>query len=244
MSKWDEERIAELMKKRVKMGQTPPAPRPSLAAQELTDAWSEARAIDLTKNRDAASMVRVGDLMASALRQQPPPTPASGETPRTDALLHERRMAERQSDVWDVEDVEAFLKHARQLERELHEAGDGDTWRAAYHRTERELRKLEMAMPDYKQCCELREKAERELAEAQSATPASEETGTVVCTVEFVQAAKEMAEAVRWVIQDAAYKPPEEIGYIPQRWIDRLRGVERVADEKLNASTDESSKSG
>src|SRR3990167_11470990 len=82
MSKWDEERIAELMKKRVKMGQTPPAPRPSLAAQELTDAWSEARAIDLTKNRDAASMVRVGDLMASALRQQPPPTPASGETPR------------------------------------------------------------------------------------------------------------------------------------------------------------------
>src|SRR3990167_5064272 len=109
---------------------------------------------------------------------------------------------------------------------------------------ERELRKLEMAMPDYKQCCELREKAERELAEAQSATPASEETGTVVCTVEFVQAAKEMAEAVRWVIQDAAYKPPEEIGYIQQRWIDRLRGVERVADEKLNASTDESSKSG
>ena len=107
---------------------------------------------------------------------------------------------------------------------------------------ERELRKLQMEMPDYKQCCELREKAERELAEAQSATPASEETGTVVCTVEFVQAAKEMAEAVRWVIQDAAYKPPEEIGYIPQRWIDRLRGVERVADEKLNASTDESSK--
>ena len=28
---------------------------------------------------------------------------------------------------------------------------------------ERELRKLQMEMPDYKQCCELREKAEREL---------------------------------------------------------------------------------
>ena len=31
---------------------------------------------------------------------------------------------------------------------------------------ERELRKLQMEMPDYKQCCDLREKAERELAEA------------------------------------------------------------------------------
>jgi hypothetical protein len=40
-------------------------------------------------------------------------------TPRTDALVHERRCAERKSDVWDVEDVEAFVKHARQLEREL-----------------------------------------------------------------------------------------------------------------------------
>src|SRR3990167_7257352 len=129
MSKWDEERIAELMKKRVKMGQTPPAPRPSLAAQELTDAWSEARAIDLTKNRDAASMVRVGDLMASALRQQPPPTPASGETPRTDALRKALGSDPIADVIWD---------HARQLEREL--------------------RNLQMAMPDYNQCCELREK--------------------------------------------------------------------------------------
>jgi hypothetical protein len=45
--------------------------------------------------------------------------PREGATPRTDALLHERQCAERKSDVWDVEDVEAFLKHARQLEREL-----------------------------------------------------------------------------------------------------------------------------
>ena len=145
MSKWDEERIAELMKKRVKMGQTPPAPRPSLAAQELTDAWSEARAIDLTKNRDAASMVRVGDLMASALRQQPPPTPASGETPRTDALRKALGSDPIADVIWD---------HARQLEREL--------------------RNLQMAMPDYNQCCELREKAERELAAARSATDAQD----------------------------------------------------------------------
>jgi hypothetical protein len=45
--------------------------RPSLVAtgdHGLADAWSEARAIDLTANKDAASMVRVGDMMAATLR--------------------------------------------------------------------------------------------------------------------------------------------------------------------------------
>src|SRR3990167_116882 len=161
------------------------APRPSLAAQEICRSYKIGEFNDLICCLDKGHsgehnyVVKKPPFPTPARRECEhgnaynecnrcntsfQPTPASGETPRTDALLHERRMAERQSDVWDVEDVEAFLKHARQLERELHEAGDGDTWRAAYYRTERKLRKLWMAMPDYKQCCELREKAEREAA--------------------------------------------------------------------------------
>lgn len=34
----------------------------------LADAWNSARAIDLTANPDAASMVQVGDIMAATLR--------------------------------------------------------------------------------------------------------------------------------------------------------------------------------
>ena len=101
------------------------------------------------------------------------PTPANGETPRTDAIVN----AFPQD--WNGTYAASVVSLARQLERELHEAGDGDTWREACHRTERELRKLQMEMPDYKQCCELREKAERELAEAQSATVPSKRESIV-----------------------------------------------------------------
>ena len=90
--------------------------------------------------------VRTFNAWQDAVRGHRPPTPASGETPRTAKAAVLR---------WDEVDQSGFyipLGDARQLEREL--------------------RKLEMEMPDYKQCCDLREKAERELAEAQSATPA------------------------------------------------------------------------
>lgn len=43
---------------------------------------------------------------------------AVSDTPKTDALLAERRLLEHE-DRWDVSDVEAFLRHARQLEREV-----------------------------------------------------------------------------------------------------------------------------
>lgn len=44
-------------------------------------------------------------------------------TPRTDALLVERRnQPDSEPTTWYVDDVAVFLKHARQLERELHEA--------------------------------------------------------------------------------------------------------------------------
>lgn len=32
-----------------------------------------------------------------------------------------------------------------------------------------------------------------------------------------------LVEAVRWILQDAAYKAPEQIGVVAERWIDRLR---------------------
>src|SRR3990167_4772045 len=125
MSKWDEERIAELMKKRVKMGQTPPAPRPSLAAQEpigkiLSEEemgigydrksgdvlwWAKPKgpamlfaapppptpslaAQDdcLTCHGDPVVCASIPGLRhcEKVMREPLPPTPASGETPRTD----------------------------------------------------------------------------------------------------------------------------------------------------------------
>ena len=127
------------------------------------------------------------------------PTPASGETPQTDPEQRSSSISTRTTDLRGRSAASGetqtprtdavitggtigqmvIIEHARQLERELHEAGDGDTWREACHRTERELRKLQMEMPDYKQCCELREKAERELAEAQSATVPSKRESIV-----------------------------------------------------------------
>ena len=84
-------------------------------------------------------------------------SPASGETPRTEA--------QELADAWcNCTDTG-------------HEV-DRPTWHAmvvlarGFVQLERDFHKLQMEMPDYKQCCELREKAERELAEAQSATPA------------------------------------------------------------------------
>lgn len=78
-----------------------------------------------------------------------------------------------------------------------------------------------------------------ETASARSAIGASTEHGTVVVTQEFIEVSKAMADAVRWVLQDAVYKAPEQVGPIAQRWIDRLRGVEATADEKLNGATDD-----
>ena len=76
------------------------------------------------------------------------PTPASGETPPIGAT------AEKRAEFWK----RAFAACSESKVK-----------------LERELRKREMEMPDYKQCCDLREKAERDLAAAQSATAASEQ---------------------------------------------------------------------
>ena len=35
--------------------------------------------------------------------------------------------------------------------------------------------------------------------------------------------AKSMEEAVDWVLNDAAYKAPEQIGIVAERWIEKLR---------------------
>lgn len=35
----------------------------------------------------------------------------------------------------------------------------------------------------------------------------------------------EIQEAIRWILNDASYKPPEEIGDIAERWISKLRQV-------------------
>ena len=40
-------------------------------------------------------------------------------TPRTDALLAKRRASEPRNEIWDVDDVQEFLRHSRQLETEL-----------------------------------------------------------------------------------------------------------------------------
>jgi predicted nucleic acid-binding Zn-ribbon protein len=40
-------------------------------------------------------------------------------TPRTDALLAKLRAIEPRNEVWDVDDVQEFLRHSRQLETEL-----------------------------------------------------------------------------------------------------------------------------
>ena len=40
------------------------------AVSSLVDEWSFARAIDLTKNPDATSMVRVGDILLGCIREQ------------------------------------------------------------------------------------------------------------------------------------------------------------------------------
>jgi hypothetical protein len=34
---------------------------------------------------------------------------------------------------------------------------------------------------------------------------------------------KELEAAVEWVLNDALYKAPEQIGVVPERWIDRLK---------------------
>lgn len=67
---------------------------------------------------------------------------------------------------------------------------------------------------------------------AEVATP-SAEYGMVLVPVELLETSKAIAEAVRWVLHDAAYKAPEQIGVVAQRWIDRLRGAENTAAAKL-----------
>ena len=59
---------------------------------------------------------------------------------------------------------------------------------------------------------------ERRLAQRPEEVP----LGMVAVPVSFVEISKQMAEAVRWVLQDAAYKPPEEIGEVPQRWLQAI----------------------
>lgn len=42
-------------------------------------------------------------------------------------------------------------------------------------------------------------------------------------TLSHVAPIHPLVEAVRWILQDAAYKAPEQIGVVAERWIDRLR---------------------
>lgn len=47
-------------------------------------------------------------------------------------------------------------------------------------------------------------------------------------TVKLLKAEKErdkLRDAIDWVLSDAVYKPPEEIGDIAQRWLARLRAA-------------------
>ena len=39
----------------------------------------------------------------------------------------------------------------------------------------------------------------------------------------IVEAVRALREAVRWILNDAAYKAPEQIGIVAERWLDRLR---------------------
>lgn len=49
------------------------------------------------------------------------------------------------------------------------------------------------------------------------------EVPTIASTPSLVAPIHPLVEAVRWILQDAAYKAPEQIGVVAERWIDRLR---------------------
>ncbi len=45
-------------------------------------------------------------------------------------------------------------------------------------------------------------------------------------------------EAVSWVIEDAAYKSPEQIGEVGDRWLSRLLRINKVEDGRPGARRD------
>jgi hypothetical protein len=47
---------------------------------------------------------------------------------------------------------------------------------------------------------------------------------------------RELEADIRWVLNDAAYKPPEAIGQVAQRWVDRLRSAMTSFDGEGDAS--------
>lgn len=60
--------------------------------------------------------------------------------------------------------------------------------------------------------------------------------GMVMVPRELPEISKKMAEAVRWILHDAAFKAPEQIGDIAERWVDRLQAVEAFAAQALSAA--------
>lgn len=70
-----------------------------------------------------------------------------------------------------------------------------------------------------------------EQAAALQAHSATAHTGMVLVPQEEADDFSNLVAAVRWILNDAAYKPPEEIGDVAQRWLDRLRSIDRGKEQ-------------